>query len=48
MVGAGVTATQIPRAVRAEPPLEVTVAPNIAELLVIVVAVGEVRTGTVL
>ena len=45
VVGAAVVAQQVPRAVRAAPPLSVTLAPKVAPVVVIEVAVGEVRVG---
>ena len=45
VVGTAVVAQQVPRAVRVAPPLEVTLAPRVAPLEVIEVAVGEVTVG---
>ena len=47
VVGAAVVAQQVPRAVRVAPPLDVTLAPKVAPLEVIEVAVGEVTVGVV-
>ena len=47
VVGAAVVAQQVPRAVSVSPPLEVTLAPSVAPVEVIEVAVGEVRVGAV-
>ena len=46
VVGAAVVAQQVPRAVRVAPPLDVTLAPRVAPVEVMDVAVGEVRVGT--
>ena len=47
VVGAAVVAQQVPRAVNAAPPSDVTFAPRVAEVAVIAVAVGEVTVGVV-
>ena len=47
VVGAAEVPQQVPRAVRAAPPSEVTLAPRVAPLEVIEVAVGEVTVGVV-
>ena len=45
--GAAVVPQHVPRAVIAAPPLEVTLAPSVADVLVIEVTVGEVTVGAV-
>ena len=45
VTGVAVVPQQVPRAVRVAPPLEVTLAPKVALLKVMEVAVGEVTVG---
>ena len=45
VVGAGAVPQQVPRATMAAPPFEVMVAPRVADVLVIAVAVGVVTVG---
>ena len=45
VTGVAVVAQQVPRAVRVAPPSEVILAPRVAPLEVIEVAVGEVMVG---
>ena len=47
VVGFKVVAQQVPRAVIAEPPSEVTLAPRVAPVEVMAVAVGELMSGAV-
>ena len=47
VVGLAEVPQQVPRAVRAAPPLEVTLAPNVAVVSVTEAKVGEVTVGAV-
>ena len=47
VVGLAEVPQQVPRAVRVAPPSEVTLAPNVAVVEVMEVAVGEVTVGAV-